>query len=122
MRSGQRGDLARVGRISKDFLIAGDGGIENYLTCGMAGGANGLAFEDGPVCQSQHRRCSHFMPLLPVPWNFGLAVPESLYDLHMHKAGGVLVEHPPALCGLTRYSDYGQKCKDPYRPCPRQSG
>src|SRR5579863_4553995 len=45
----------------------------------------------------------------------------SLCDTQMHKAGGVLLEHPPALCGLTRYSDYGQKCKDPHPvcPCPR---
>src|SRR5580658_5021107 len=49
------------------------------------------------------------------------AAARSLCDVQMHKAGGVLVEHPPALCGLTRYSDYGQKCKDPHRPCPRQS-
>src|SRR6204780_4869089 len=44
----------------------------------------------------------------------------SLRELHMHKAGGVLLEHPPALCGLTRYSDYAQKFKDPHRLCPRK--
>src|ERR1700684_1286331 len=43
-----------------------------------------------------------------------------IFDAHMHKAGGVLVEHPPALRGLTRYSDYAQKFKDPHRPCPRK--
>src|ERR1019366_6966954 len=51
------------------------------------------------------------------PWALRLAV---ICEVHMHKAGGVLAKHPPALCGLTRYTDYRQKFKDPYRPCPRK--
>jgi hypothetical protein len=34
----------------------------------------------------------------------------------MHKAGGVLSKHPPALCGLTRYSDYGGILETPIAP------
>ena len=55
VRIGQRDDLARVGRVGEDFLVAGDGGIENDFACGVAGGANRLAAEDGPVRQRQHR-------------------------------------------------------------------
>src|SRR6202034_3670879 len=44
----------------------------------------------------------------------------SLRELHMHKAGGVLLERPPALCGLTRYSDYGQKLTVIYRRSERK--
>ena len=58
VRIGQRDDLTRVGGIGEDFLIAGDGGIENDLSSAIAGGANGLASEDRPIPQSQHRRCT----------------------------------------------------------------
>src|ERR1700693_692783 len=67
----------------------------------------------GAVTSCLSFRCPNFRPR---------GLQGSLCDAQMHKAGGVLLEHPPALCGLTRYSDYGQKCKDPHRPCPRPRG
>src|SRR5579871_2223503 len=36
-----------------------------------------------------------------------------IFEAYMHKAGGVLLEHPPALCGLTRSLGFGESLKSP---------
>ena len=54
---GQDDDLAGVGRISKDLLIAGDGGVENDLPEALALRAIAFAAEDASILQRQD--CLH---------------------------------------------------------------
>jgi hypothetical protein len=51
MGIGQSDDLPGIGRIGKDFLITGHGGIEYHLSDGVAAGSDGNAFEKGAVSQ-----------------------------------------------------------------------
>jgi hypothetical protein len=53
MRVRQRDDLARVAGVGKDFLVPGDGGIEDHLTDGVTGGADRISFENGSVSQRE---------------------------------------------------------------------
>src|SRR6202047_3073446 len=54
---GQDNNLSGVGGISKNFLIAGDGSIENYFPVTLAFGAVAFASEDSPVFQ--RKDCLH---------------------------------------------------------------
>jgi hypothetical protein len=54
MRIGQRDDLAAIGRIGQDFLIAGHGGVEHHLAAGDAIGADGLALENRSVGEGEN--------------------------------------------------------------------
>ena len=45
MRKGEGDDLAGIGGISQDFLVAGHGGVEADLADRMAGGAKAKTFE-----------------------------------------------------------------------------
>ena len=54
MRVSQGDQLAGVGRIGKNFLITGDGGVEHHFTDGMAGRANCAAGKDSPVSQGKN--------------------------------------------------------------------
>jgi len=47
VRAGQRDNLARVGRVGKNLLIARERGVENDFACGVAFGSYRLAAEDG---------------------------------------------------------------------------
>ena len=53
MRESESDDLARVGRISHDFLIAGHGGVEAQLRDGLAGGTKPHAVENGSICKGK---------------------------------------------------------------------
>src|SRR5438270_4468910 len=50
-RIGENDDLAGVGRIGKDFLIAGDGSIKNYFPVTFAFGSVAFASVDSAVFQ-----------------------------------------------------------------------
>ena len=62
MREGEGDDLAGIGRIGEDFLVAGHRGIEADLADGMAGGAKAEAFEHRAVGQHQERRRLGLVP------------------------------------------------------------
>ena len=49
-------DLAPVGRIAEDFLVAGDGGVEHQLTRHVAGCAEATARPDAAVLEREQRR------------------------------------------------------------------
>ena len=53
MRIGQRDQLAGVGRVAQDFLIAGDRGVEHDFADGQAGRAYGFALEYGAVFEDK---------------------------------------------------------------------
>ena len=55
----QGDDLAKIGRVVKDLLIAGHGGVENHLADGLPGHAYGTAPENRPIFQRQYRRLLH---------------------------------------------------------------
>ena len=55
MRKRERDDLAGIGRIGEDLLIAGHGGVEANLAGRMPGGAEAEAFEHGAV--GEHQQC-----------------------------------------------------------------
>jgi len=59
VRHGERDDLSRVRRVSENFLIAREGGVENDFACGVALGSDRLAAEDRSVGQREHRRYAH---------------------------------------------------------------
>ena len=56
-RISENDDLAGIGRIGKDFLIAGDGSIKNYFPVTFAFGAVAFASEDSAVFQ--RKDCLH---------------------------------------------------------------
>ncbi|MNQ75370.1 hypothetical protein D3C85_901650 [compost metagenome] len=51
---GQGNDLLGIGRIGKDFLIAGHGSVEHYLADGMAIGPNGFAAKNAAVGKREY--------------------------------------------------------------------
>ena len=53
VRIGQRDQLARVGRVGQDFLVAGHGGVEHHFADRQAGGAHGNALEHGAVFEGE---------------------------------------------------------------------
>ena len=53
VRIGHGDDLARVGRIGEDLLVAAHGGIEDDLPGRLAGGAEGAPLEDQAVLQGK---------------------------------------------------------------------
>ena len=53
LRIGENHDLAGIGRIGEDFLIARDGGIENHLTRPLDGRTKTTALEDRAVFQGE---------------------------------------------------------------------
>src|SRR5581483_8986121 len=60
----QNDDLSGVGRISKDFLISGNGSIKNDFAVAFAFGAVAFASEDSPVFQrkdSLHSRSEEWI-------------------------------------------------------------
>ena len=73
VRIGQRDELARVGRVGEDFLVAGHRGVEHHLADGQAGRADGNALEDGAVFEGEDcglghgRRLGEVDPPRPVP-------------------------------------------------------
>ena len=53
LRVGENHDLSGIRRIGEDFLVAGDGGIENDFTCPLDGRTITPALEDGAVFQGE---------------------------------------------------------------------
>ena len=94
VRIGERDNLAGVGGVGQNFLVARQSGIENDFAGGVAFGSDGVAAEDRSIRQRQHRGyCCH--GLRPT-------FESSRILARIYKAGGVLIEHPPALHGLTQ--------------------
>ena len=56
MGEGEGDDLAGIGGIGEDFLIAGDGGVEADFSDGIARGADAMPLENGAVFQHQNGR------------------------------------------------------------------
>ena len=50
---GEDDDLAGIGRIGEDFLVAGDGCVEDNFTGALGGRTKTPAFEDGAILQGQ---------------------------------------------------------------------
>jgi hypothetical protein len=57
LRIGQDNNLSSIGGIGKDFLIARQGGIENYFAKTFTFGAIALTAEDAPVFEGEE--CLH---------------------------------------------------------------
>jgi hypothetical protein len=64
VRRGQRDQLARIGRVGEDFLVAGDRGVEHHLADGKPGRAHGYALEHGAVFEGQDGGLDHRLALL----------------------------------------------------------
>src|SRR6185437_1333880 len=60
VRTGERDDLAGVGRVGEDLLIPRQCGIENDFARGVALGTNRLAAQDGAIRQCQYCGLTHF--------------------------------------------------------------
>ena len=56
---GQGDDLAEIGGVVEDFLIAGHGGVEDHLAHRLSGNADGAALEDRTILQRQYRCLCH---------------------------------------------------------------
>src|SRR4051794_21447762 len=52
---GENDDLTAIGRVGRDFLIAGDGGVKNYFARTFARGSVAFAAEDPSIFQSKNR-------------------------------------------------------------------
>src|SRR5574343_641935 len=50
-------DLPAIARVSEDFLVAGDGGVEHHFADGLAGGADRGADKDRAVCEREDGLC-----------------------------------------------------------------
>ena len=59
MRVGQRDQLARIGGIGEDLLIAGHGGIEDHLANGFTGGTHGVAVKNAAVLERKQSGYGH---------------------------------------------------------------
>jgi hypothetical protein len=55
MRIGKTNNLAGVTRVRKNFLIAGEAGVENDLSTAARDGARGAALKDAPIFQRESR-------------------------------------------------------------------
>ncbi|GAA0250547.1 hypothetical protein GCM10009086_02790 [Pseudomonas rhodesiae] len=51
---GQGNDLLGVGRIGKDFLIAGHGSVKHYLSNGLTVGSNGFAAKNAAISKGEY--------------------------------------------------------------------
>ena len=55
LRVGEKDDLACVGRVRKNFLVACEGSIEDHFPHGLLRTAETDAFEHSPILQVQYR-------------------------------------------------------------------
>src|SRR6185437_10945627 len=62
LRVSENDDLTGVRGICEDFLVSGDGGIEDYFAGAFGGRTKTPALEDGSVLQSQDCRIQQFPP------------------------------------------------------------
>ena len=53
MREGEGDDLAEIGGVGQDLLVAGQRRVEDNLGLDLAGGADALAFDDGAVGENE---------------------------------------------------------------------
>jgi hypothetical protein len=53
MREGEGDDLAEIGGVGEDFLVAGQRRVEHDFGLGSARGANSLAFDDGAIGKNE---------------------------------------------------------------------
>jgi hypothetical protein len=64
----QNNDLARIRRVSKNFLVSGQRGIENDLAYALHRRAEGSAAKDAPVFE--RKNCLHGIS----PWEWTLSI------------------------------------------------
>ena len=62
MGKGEGDDLAGIGGVGEDLLVAGHGGIEADLADGLAGRADAMALDHGPVGEDEERGRARIMP------------------------------------------------------------
>ena len=74
-RVGHAHELAAIGRIGHDLLIARHGGVEDDLAVGLARGAAGSAPEDAAVGEGQEGRRHVVTALPPTMVSTGAPVP-----------------------------------------------
>ncbi|MNY58965.1 hypothetical protein D3C86_1953630 [compost metagenome] len=53
MRKGEGDDLAEIGRVRQDFLVAGKRRVEADFRLHLAGCADALAFDDGAIGKNE---------------------------------------------------------------------
>jgi hypothetical protein len=53
---GEDNDLPGIGRVGENFLISGEGGIENHLSGPLGGRTKAAALEDASVFQGEDCR------------------------------------------------------------------
>ena len=53
MREGEGDDLAEIGGVGQDLLVAGQRRVEDHFGLHLAGGADALAFDDGAIGQNE---------------------------------------------------------------------
>jgi len=59
VRAGERDELTGVRGVGENFLVTGEGGIENDFACAVALGSDRLAAKDRSIGQREHRRYAH---------------------------------------------------------------
>jgi len=59
MRISERDQLARIGRIGEDFLVARHRGVENHLAGGLPDCTNGAALEHRAVLKCKYCQLCH---------------------------------------------------------------
>ena len=71
---GEGDDLARIGGVGEDFLIAGHGGVEADFAHGLAFGAKALAFDDGAIGKDEKAGDAGRVPITESLAWFGLGL------------------------------------------------
>ena len=91
MREGERDDLAGIGGIGEDFLVAGHRRVETDFADRVSGGAEAEAFDDGPVGENEeagrHRRAPAGAARAGHAGLFLEWSSSALYTLHLLAAG-----------------------------------
>jgi hypothetical protein len=54
VRISQGNDLLGVGRIGKDLLITGHGGVEHHLSNGLTVGSNGITAKNAAISKGEY--------------------------------------------------------------------
>src|SRR5580700_7046968 len=89
MGEGEGDDLARIGRIGEDLLVAGHRGVEADFAHRLSGGAEADAFEHRAVGEHEQRRRLGILPFQGSLWRASLR-------LCRHRQGPKCSAQPPA--------------------------
>ena len=102
MGEGEGDDLAEIGRVGQDFLIAGEGSVEAHFGRDCACRSDALAFDHGAVRQDEHGGCGS-----GGPWSGHRRHPVAARRRKIGPPGRQASQHPvpPGACG--RGSQFG---------------